>query len=102
MNPHIELSVYPIFGRIISHAYLVAGYLPVRITLPALINILLGPKPLSIQILLEAFIDYVSAQERLLIKEALLSSTASKFSDNIQQKVLNILSRFGCRQHQLT
>ena len=98
VNPHIELSVYPIFGRIISHAYLVAGYLPVRITLPTLINILLGPKPLSSQILLEAFVDYVSAQERLLIKEALLSSTASKFSDNIQQKVLNILSRFGCRQ----
>ena len=55
VNPHIELSVYPIFGRIISHAYLVAGYLPVRITLPNLINILLGPKPLSSQILLEAF-----------------------------------------------
>ena len=34
VNPHIELSVYPIFGRIISHAYLVAGYFPVRITLP--------------------------------------------------------------------
>ena len=63
-----------------------------------MINILLGPKPLSSLILLEAIVDYVSAQERLFIKEALLLSTASKSSDNIQQKVLNILSRFGCRQ----
>ena len=98
LNPHIELSVYPIFSRIISHAYLIAGYLPVHTTLPTLINILLGPKPLFSRILLEVFVDYVSAQERLLIKEALSLRTASKFSDNIKQKVLNILSRFGCRQ----
>ena len=72
VNLHIELSVYPIFGR------MVAGYLPVCITLPTLINILLGPKPLSSRILLEAFVDFVSAQEHLLIKEALLLGERSE------------------------
>ena len=42
VNPHIDMTAYPIFDRIISHSYLVAGYLPIQITLPTLICMLLG------------------------------------------------------------
>ena len=49
-------------------------------------------------ILLDAFLEYISNQERHLIKEVILLGTAGKFPDHVQEKMLNILSRFGCRQ----
>ena len=98
VNPHMKMSIYPILGRIISHGYLVAGHLPVRIALPTLINMLLGPKTVSCQILLEAFLDYISAHERAVFKEALTYDIDGKFSSTIQETLLSVLSRFGCRQ----
>ena len=98
VNPHIDMKVYPILGRIVSHRYLVAGYLPVRITLPTVISILLGPTAPTSQILLDTFLDYTSTQERGLIEEAMSFGTTGKFSDCMQQKILNVLSRFGCCQ----
>ena len=98
VNPHMKMSIYPILGRIISHGYLVAGHLPVRIALPTLINMLLGPKTVSCQILLETFLDYISAHERAVFKEALTYDIDGKFSSTIQETLLSVLSRFGCRQ----
>lgn len=96
-HPHMDMKIYPILGRILSHGYLVAGHLPVRIALPTLINMLLGPKNVSSQILLEAFLDYISDAERAVFKEALLNK-GDRFPCSIQQTLLSILSRFGCRQ----
>ena len=98
VNPHIDMTAYPIFGRIISHGYLVAGYLPIQITLPTLICMLLGSVSPAGKFLLDAFLEYISNQERHLIKEVILLGTAGKFPDHVQEKMLNILSRFGCRQ----
>ena len=67
VHPHLDMTIFPILGRILSHGYLVAGHLPVRISLPALINMLLGPKQVT-QILLESFLDYISGTERRVFK----------------------------------
>ena len=71
VHPHLDMTIFPILGRILSHGYLVAGHLPVRISLPTLINMLLGPKQVSSQILLESFLDYISSTEIRVFKEAL-------------------------------
>ena len=47
---------------------------------------------------MDAFLDFISTQERGLIEEAMSFGTTGKFSDCMQQKIFNVLSRFGCRQ----
>jgi len=42
LHPQSDISLFPTLGRIISH-----GYLPVRIAVPTLIGILLGPTIIS-------------------------------------------------------
>jgi hypothetical protein len=96
VHPEIDLKDYAVFGRILSHGYLVSGHLPVRIVLPTLINMILGPTQIPKQILLNAFVDYISATERVTFKEA-LEFDGSKFPHNMQGSLLEVLSRYGCR-----
>ena len=98
VHPHLDMTIFPILGRILSHGYLVAGHLPVRISLPTLINMLLGPKQVSSQILLESFLDYISGTERRVFKEALSYQQDDRFPSNIQERLLSVLCRFRCRQ----
>ena len=69
VHPQIDLSAYSILGRILSHGYLATGIFPDRVALPTLIQSLLGPGvTISQEILMEAFIDYVSVTERNTLK----------------------------------
>ena len=43
ISPQMDAAVLPIIGSNVSHAYMVSGFLPVRIALPCLIGILCGP-----------------------------------------------------------
>ena len=86
VNPHIDMTAYPIFGRIISHGYLVAGCLPIQITLPTLICMLLGSVSPAGKLLLDAFLEYISNQERHLIKEVILLGTAGNFQTMFKRK----------------
>lgn len=38
-----DTSILPVVGSIVSHGYLVSGFLPVRVALPCRIGILCGP-----------------------------------------------------------
>ena len=98
LSPQMDTAVLPVVGSIVSHGYLVSGFLPVRIALPCLIGILCGPgAPLPQSILCEAFLDYISATEREVFKDA-LGVCNGAFSSEVQEKLLSTLSRFGCRQ----
>ena len=97
VHPQIDLTLFPILGRILSHGYLVTGFLPIRIALPTLLSILLGP-PVEIRkdILTDALLDFVTDNERKIIKEALALDVDS-FPPSIMQNLLGILANFGCR-----
>lgn len=52
LHPDADMQTFPRLGLVISHGYLVSGFLPTRIAFPALASILLGvhnvwrqPKP---------------------------------------------------------
>ena len=97
LHPHVDMSVLPQVGAVLSHGYLACGFLPTRITFPALACILLGPTievPSEIQV--EAFADSLSSFEASVIKEA-LDSTNSAYSEEMKTSLISILSRFGCR-----
>jgi len=96
VHPQIDLSQFVTIGRIVSHGYLATGILPDRIALPVLISALHGPDvTIPDHILIEAFVDYVSATERLTLKSAFDSPS---FSHSLTDRLIDILSRFGCRK----
>jgi len=58
----------------------------------------LGPTvKVNSQILLDAFLDHISATERTVFKNALKCKDVNKFPQDIQDTLLDVLSRFGCR-----
>ena len=78
VNPNTELSTLPLLGTIISHGFMVCGYLPIRIAFPVLATILLGPEvKISDAILFESFVEYISSFERNILCEALSGPSIS-------------------------
>ena len=97
VHPQIDLTVFPILGRILSHGYLVTGFLPVRIALPTLLSILLRPTEVPQDILMNALLDFVTDDERRTIKKALDLKNEQSFPAYIMQDLIEILANFGCR-----
>jgi hypothetical protein len=48
VHPSTDLAMFPVLGRIISHGYLASGFLPIRMSFPSLISMLLGTAPTNI------------------------------------------------------
>ena len=96
VNPNTELSTLTLLGSVLSHGYMVCGYLPIRIAFPVIAAILLGPETkINDTILLDSLIDYVSSYEASILREAV---SKTNFSAPFQNKVLGILSRLGCTE----
>lgn len=69
LHSQTNMDVFLTLGVIISHRYLASGFLPIRLVLPSLIGILLGPTiKIPKQILLEVLIEYQSEVERYKIR----------------------------------
>ena len=99
-HPEMDLTLFSVVGRILSHGYLVAGVLPVRVAVPTLISMLLGPgTTISDTILLNTFLDFVSSCERSTLNSALAySHSENSFPGQLQEELITILGVFGCRQ----
>ena len=97
VHPQINLTLFPILGHILSHGYLVTGFLPTQIALLTLLSILLGP-PVKIRndIITEALLEFVTDNDRKIIKEALAVNVES-FPPNVMQDLIGILANFVCR-----
>lgn len=96
-HPSTDMRVFPILGKIISHGYLVSGSLPVRISLPSLLEMLLGSGiDIPRSFMLDALMDYLSANEREKLMSALRIKV--KFPTEVKSDLVSILSRFGCRE----
>ena len=96
VHRQIDLSVYSILGRILSHGYLATGILPDRVALLTLIQSLLGAGVnIPQDILMEVFIDYIIVTERNTLKTTLNDLA---FPVPLLNKVMHTISRFGCRQ----
>ena len=102
VHAQMDMGVFPILGKIISYGYLASGYLPVRISLPSLIAMLLGPSVTipSRSFLLDALMDYISDNEREKLKIALhYKGTSSSFpTPEMKSDEISLMSRFGCRE----
>lgn len=98
IHPQSDLTHFNILGKIVSHGYLVTGILPIRVALPTLICILLGSSVIiSKDLLLDSFLDYISNVEKNTLQEAVSFSKKNWFPSDLKEKLMVILSRFGCR-----
>ena len=93
-----SMSAFTTLGRILSHGYLVEGFLPVRIAFPALAAMLLGPGvQIPEEICIQSFAESFDSVEASLIKGSLAVTTKS-FSSGVQSKLVSQFSRFGSRE----
>ena len=97
MHAGVNFSTFPILGRIISHGYIGCGYLPVRIAFPCLSTMLDTKDDVSNFMLLEAFASCISPVEASFLKSCFTVSS-SVFSCGMQEQLIALLSRFGCRE----
>ncbi len=83
-------------GTVISHGFLVSGFLPIRVAFPVLASVLLGPTT-SIPdfINIESLLDYVAAHDCSVLRGALSQRT---FTSQLTSQLIALLSRFDCRQ----
>ena len=96
IHSQTDTTIFPVLGRILSHGYLVTGFLPIRIALPTLIGMLLDPGRLIPSDINEGtFLNCLCCVERETIKEAFCCQV---FTHEMQSMLLNTLSRYGCRQ----
>ena len=97
VHPALDCSIFSKLGSILSHGYLQCGFLPLRIAFPTLAIMLLGT---HIQIpkwlLLSTFIDSLNSHEQDLLKAG-LKVKEKAFSQDLQAKLVAIVSRFGGR-----
>ena len=97
IHPNIDMSLLPKLGLILSHGYLVSGFLPTRIAFPALASILIPPVTFPTNMLVLAFADSLSVFEAAAVKEA-LAANSTTFSDIQKETLMSIFSRYGCRE----
>ena len=98
LHPHVDMSVLPRIGMILSHGYLLCGVLPTRIIFPALAYVLLGFEiGMPPHILIQTFTDTLSSFESSVIKEALGCKGMINLSEQSHGALLDVLSKYGCR-----
>ena len=85
IHPGTDLSLLPILGGIISHAYLVSGVLPIRIVLLDCCSSFLE------EVLLSTFIDSLSIHDGGALKQVKdnLPSFSSEISNGLQLVSIN-------------
>lgn len=92
-----KVSPYPILGTIMSHAYLVAGVLPVKIAFPTLCAMLLNNADLiPDDVMISSFVDSLNNFEASIVSAALqVVKDQKNFSKEIEAKLIDIYSRYG-------
>ena len=96
MNPSIEMDLFHVIGRILSHGYLAIGFLPVRVSFASLCTMLLGNEVvIPDSILIDSFVNYVSNREAAILQTALSSLS---FSRNVVAKLADLLGAYNCFQ----
>lgn len=102
VSPHVEFSLLPALGKILSHGCLCTGFLPTQIAFPSLAAMLVRPGAImEDNILVESFLDYGSDVDRNVLHAAVQIATRTSkcsFPPDVQEQLLTVLSNYGCQQ----
>lgn len=100
--PNLDAPL-PTLGTIISHVYIIAGILPVKVAFPSLCAMLLpNASSLPDEVLIQSFVDSLSCYDANIVKDALLmvkdNFNLKNFPTEKQSGLLTVFSRFGVRE----
>ncbi len=91
VRPGMERAKLQTLGMILSHGYLVSGFLPIRVAFPILACTVLGPDIfIPDEIILECFVDYICTYESSLLRGCLQNQ------EPLTRQLTALLSRFDC------
>lgn len=99
--PNLDMSSLPIIGAILSHGYIVCGFLPVHMSFPVLAAILLGPTfQIQDSTLRESFVNYLNYHDASILRDGFheIDLGEQAFSSKTSSGILSLLSVFGSRQ----
>ena len=97
LHARVDMTTFPLLGKIVSQGYFVAGYLPLWIAFPTLAGMLLGQSAeVSDDMLITAFANSISPVDASVIKDALKVKETS-FRPDTSAKLLNVMSRYEPR-----
>ena len=66
-------SIFKILGTILSHGFMVCGFLPVRVAFPVVAAVLLGTDiVIPDNILIDTFVDFLASHESSILRDAVL------------------------------
>ena len=99
-HPTVDMSIISMLGKIIlSHGYIVRGFLPVHISFPVIAAVFLGPDvQISDTILCRSFITYLSYHDACIMKSAFGELGSKTISCNLQSSLMILMGKYGCRQ----
>ena len=96
VHPQIDMSLFIVLGTVMMHRFMSSGFRPVRVALPVVAGVFLGPSVNNPdQLLLDTFMDYLSIHDRSIFQEALEMAARCdpKFS-SLVSKLVDVQSRF--------
>ena len=97
LHPGLDSNVFAKLGRILSHGYLLCGFLPLRLAFPTLIIMLLGENErVPESLLISTFIDSLNSHERTIVQSG-LKLNGEVFPQDLLNKLIAIISRFEGR-----
>ena len=95
VHANVNMESLPKLGKVLSHGFLACGFLPVRVAFPVLASILMGPTiEIQPKILIQTFAESLCLYEASVVKQA-LAEDGETFSDELQENMITILSRYG-------
>ena len=98
-HPTIDMTAFPLLGKILSHGYIACGFLPVHISFPVIVASLLGPDAqISDGVLCRSFITFRSCHDACILKNAFIECGSESFSSGLQSDITVLLGSYGCRQ----
>ena len=100
VHPNMDMTVLRLLGTILSHGFMVCGFLPIRLAFPIVAAALLGPETeFPDSMIIDSFIDYLSTYESSLISQALCEvKNGKELTQTLQAQIISIFSRLGCVQ----
>jgi len=102
VHPHTDMAIYSVLGTVLSHGFVLSGFLPTHLAFPVVASTAHGPMvAIPDTIIVQSFSDYLSSYDSTVIQEALVLASnlqLKKFADDQLSQLINILSLLGCRE----
>lgn len=101
VHPHVDMALFPLLGAIFSHGFISSGFMPVRLSFPTVLALVVGTSVnIPESMLITSFELFLSSHERSVLRDALSECDRQvvSFTDDRVSQLVSIFGRYSCRQ----